>query len=482
VIPVGEWQPDLPGLAASQEALNVIPDSQGYRSFPSLEAISSAADARVQGFWAGESIAGASYDIAGTNNKLLLLVTGSTISWSDITKGATTYSCDSTEWWEFAQWGDRLISVNGKDAPQKYSLGSAANVDLGGSPPTAKHIAIVRDFVVLGNITSNPQRVQWSGINDYETWTGSATNLADSQDLLGDHGVVQKILGGEYGTIFMERAIYRMTFAGLPFIFQFDKIVDDIGALSPQSVVRVGDTVWFLGSEGFYMLSGAQVQPIGQGKIDRFFLDDLDASNAHRVQGLADPLNHIVMWCYPNTQASSGTPNRIILYNWAVNKWAHAEIDTEMLCRFVSPGYTLESLDNVSSSLDALPASLDDPAWMGGRLSYAAFNTSHVLSTFSGDALDATVDTQEVQPNPEGRAHCLSVRPIVDGGTTVSVRVGSRNLQTESVTLGTPVTQNSSGECPSRVNARYMRFRIQNSGNFSFIIGAKPTIRPEGTR
>ena len=40
------------------------------------------------------------------------------------------------------------------------------------------------------------------------------------------HGNIQAIVGGESaGVIFMEKAIYRMSYVGVPLIFQFDKIM-----------------------------------------------------------------------------------------------------------------------------------------------------------------------------------------------------------------------------------------------------------------
>jgi hypothetical protein len=479
LIPVDEWVPDMPAIGGSGEALNVIPDAMGYRALPALATYSGALAARCQGFIGAKSKAGVAYDIAGTAGGMYQL---NNVSWTDVTKGATTYSTSSGAFWEFAQWGDQVLSVNGTNAPQRLSLGASANVDLGGSPPVASHIAIVRNFVVLGNLASNPQTVQWSGIEAYDTWTGNQTNLADSQELVGEHGSVQRVVGGEYGLIFMERAIYRMTFAGLPYIFQFDKLGDPVGALAPQSVVSVGQQVWFLADSGFYVHNGVQAVPIGRGKVDRFFLSDLDESNVHRVFGAADPQNQIVMWIYPSTQSTGGNADSAIIYNWALNKWSRAEINTTILARFLSPGYTLDGLDSVSSSIDALPASLDDAAWMGGRVAFAAFDHSHRLSTFTGTALSATVDTKEIEPATNSRAHCTSVRPIVDGGTTVTSRVGYRNLPTEDPTYSGAVSVNTAGECPVRVNARYQRYRIQTSGDYSFIIGARPTIVPAGKR
>ncbi|BCV04958.1 MAG: hypothetical protein CM15mV95_300 [Caudoviricetes sp.] len=74
------------------------------------------------------------------------------------------------------------------------------------------------------------QRVKWSGINDSSTWTPSQATQSGFQDIVGSHGNIQAIVGGECCVIFMEKAIYRMSYVGVPLVFQFDKIADNLGA------------------------------------------------------------------------------------------------------------------------------------------------------------------------------------------------------------------------------------------------------------
>jgi hypothetical protein len=45
---------------------------------------------------------------------------------------------------------------------------------------------------------------------------------------------VQKVVGGEYGLVFQERAVWKMTYIGSPVIFQFDLIERSRGAFAPS--------------------------------------------------------------------------------------------------------------------------------------------------------------------------------------------------------------------------------------------------------
>ena len=107
------------------------------------------------------------------------------------------------------QFGEYVIAAGGTgEELQKWQLGTdTAFANLAGSPPKADFIAVVRDFVWVGNIDEGsgrvPFRVRWSGFNDIDGWT-TGTDQSDFQDL-PDSGAVTGLVGGEYCTILCER-------------------------------------------------------------------------------------------------------------------------------------------------------------------------------------------------------------------------------------------------------------------------------------
>ncbi|HZC82388.1 MAG TPA: hypothetical protein VE222_11870, partial [Nitrospiraceae bacterium] len=151
---------------------------------------------------------------------------------------------------------------------------------------------------------------------------------------------------------------------------------------------------------------------------------------------------------------------------------ALAQFNLETFVRFASPGYTLEGLDAVSSSLDALTPSLDSRTWTGGAQSLGAFDTSHKLNTLSGTAMSATVTTGEKQLTPGRRSRVAKTRPLVDG-LSASVALRTRNILSETASTGTAVAQDAFGNCPANSDARYHSATITTSGAFNFIQGAE---------
>ena len=294
-IPFAEWLPDLPTLGSGSPSIkNVIPGSAGYKQFLGLSVYSGALTAYSRGAVSMKDTSGTTYNFSGDETKLYSL---SGTTWSDVSKTAVgAYATASAEQWEFAKWGDKCIATNFTNNVQIKSLTSGNFGDLTGSPPKARHIAVVRDFVVLGNVGSVPNKIQWSGINDETAWTASAATQSDSQTLQGNGGDVQAIVGGDRGFVFQQHAIWQMTYIGSPVVFQLDQIEGSRGAFAPKSVIKVGSIIYFLADDGFYKLEGGSSVPIGANKIDKTFFNDLDSTNSHRINAIADISNKLIVW------------------------------------------------------------------------------------------------------------------------------------------------------------------------------------------
>ncbi len=491
-VPFGEWLPDLPIFTnpGATVVKNVVPDANSYRSFPNLAVYAASLGSACKGAIIARDTGGNYMQYVGDTSALYV---NAGMSWSNVTRLAGSYNTPSDDYWEFVQFGSRIIGVNGAnaDVPQAITAGAANFIDLPGAPPRARHIATIRDFVVLGNLSAtatSPQMVRWCAINNPDSWTADAATMADFQDLPGDGGWIQKIVGGEYGTIFQERAIYRMTFVGSPLIFQFDKIQTNIGAYAPQSVVNYRNVSFFLSEDGFYMFDGSNVTPIGNGKVDQTFFADLDVAFVHRVHAVVDATRKIVIWAYPGAGNTGGNPNRLLIYNWAYRRWSRIEdVNVELILRAITGTYTLDGLDAVNTNIDLLGASLDDAQWRTGNLLLAAFDGNHQLSMFNGSAMPATLETAEHQFNrgPDGLTYVTEVRPVAEGlSASLTLAVATRNVLTESATFATSVTPNSTGFASVRSTGRFHRFRLSTSNNsgFDHLSGVDVTGTEDGVR
>ena len=492
MIEFGDLQADLPSYKNSGALVvdNVLPLAKGYKSLAGFQALSGTglSNAAV-GLFTSFSASG-STNYAGDRSKLYQM--NSSLVFIDKSK-AGGYSNSTTEnerdFWAFTQFGTNIIATNFADNIQKFDEGTdSAFSDL--VALKAKYIAVIRDFVVAGYTNESSvaynQRVKWSGINDSSTWTPSQATQSGFQDIVGSHGNIQAIVGGESaGVIFMEKAIYRMEYVGTPLIFQFVKIADNIGAFAPKSVASYGNMVFFLAQDGFYKLTGGQqLTPIGNGKVDNFFFDDL-SSNLDGITSAIDPNNSIVVWSYRGSGATGTTNNKLLIYNYAVDKWSTGSgQDLEFIASASQEAFTtLESLD-VLGDLDNLPKSLDSYFYKEGIVGLAGFNSENKFGKFIANSLSATVDTTEFEGADGKRSTLINCRPIVDGTSNTSVTVTpiTRQSQLDTTTTGAVTSTNDTGTCPLRSTSRYHRIRVNVTGNFNTLSGVDIEARPEGGR
>jgi hypothetical protein len=390
----------------------------------------------------------------------------------------------STAQWQFVQFNSLVIAVQANAAPQVYDLSSAsAFVNLLGSPPQAAYVSVVGRFVVLSGLLSTPFRVQWSGLNSVNastSWT-SGVNSSDYQDL-PDGGIVRGVAGGEYGTIFQDQAIRRMTYApGSAVIFQIERIAEQKGLFAPYSVVRSGDKIFFHSAKGFHKIEpgGLPVQ-IGRERVDRTFFADLDKASPQLFIGAADPRSSRVYWAYKSASGTAGLYDKIIGYDDTLDRFFPVMMSGEYLLGVSQAGLTLESLDAISGSIDALVASLDSYS-TSVTPEIAQFSSEHKLGFFRGSNLEATCESAEVGTDGE-RIFIRGFRPITDAAVVYG-SCSSRETQQESATAGTEVLINSrTGRVDLRNSTRYSRFkaRIPAGTSWTFTAGVEPDVTTEG--
>lgn len=484
MIPFGEWRPDVSDTRAqhSKIATNVVPRGDGYGPFNSLSVLTTALPAACRGYFYARKSDGSVALFAGTSTKLYLL-NNTDFTWGDVSKGAGSYSTlSATAQWQFTQFNNYVIATQANDVMQVFEMGaSSAFADLGGSPPQAAYVTTVNRFLVASGLASYPYRVQWSGLNATTTWT-SGTNQSDYQDL-PDGGIVRGVGGGEAGLIFQEGAIRRMTYApGSPVIFQIERISEDKGIYGPYSLVRSGDRVFFLSAQGFHVVTpGTYPQPIGKEKVDRTFLADLDRGNLQLLIGASDPRSTRVYWAYKSNSGTSGLFDKVIIYDWSLDRWSTANVSGEYIASLSQPGITLENLDTLSSSLDALTASLDSYA-TSTVPELSAVNSDHKVAFFRGSYLEATIDTAE--HSEEGaRIFIRGFRAITDAPTFYGSASHRENMKA-APTYSDESAANDQGFCPQRVSTRYSRgrVRIPSGTEWTFASGIEPDAAGQGAR
>jgi len=472
----GEWMPDQPSVSgALTDAKNVVSQAIGYGPFPTPVTFSSSnAAENLTSLYAAKQPDGNTALFAAGLSKIYTVSGVGGIT--EVKTGMTTAAADRVR---FTQFGKVVISANNADRLQAWTLGTSTSfANLSATAPIAKFITVVRDFVVCANtFESSAQqqyRVRWSAINDETDWTENVNTQSDYQDI-PDGGQIVGIRGGEFGLVLLERAIHRMTYVGTPFIFQFDNISRGKGCMVSGSIAQYQGVTFFLSDDGFYMCDGQNVTAIGAEKVDRFFLQDASESDYGSMSAAVDPIRKLVIWNYKTVNGNRS----VLIYNFKTQKWTYGDAGTDFLAEASTSSVTLEQLDSISASIDALTTSLDSQLYVGGKYFLGGTLATRVM-TYTGASQTGVIATGDLDIG--ANSVVTLARPIVDNGSA-TVAIASRTLLNQGVSFNTAVAASSENRVPLRSAGRYHRLKVTPTGdNWDNAISVDVDITPQGVR
>lgn len=448
-----QWTPDLPsyGTKGLRVANNVYPGALGYRPVGSFVGDVGALPSACLGAAAFTSPEGTSSLIAGTATDLYRVFSG---AWSSIGSG---YSVQGDARWRFAQFGGIAIATNGADAMQKIDLKTGVASPLGGNPPRAKVLAVVKDFLVAGVVNGQTNQIAWCGINNAEFWT-YGQNQSDF-NISPSGGEINGLFGGEYGLILQRNRITRMEYTGGNEIFVINEISSNFGCVSVHSVVQHGQYGWFLSDNGFMMWDGSGLKPIGNERIDRYFLATYNRASWLKMSAAVDIRNQVVVWSMGDRQ---------FVYHWNLDKWTTVSLATEIVFAGVTRSISIDETDILVGANDdnldypgLLP--LDDESFKGGDAQFYVFNASHAMGRLTGPALEATITLADTEIANGRQTRVRAVRPDTDAVAGVTVDIACRARLGDAVTANSYSVLMPSGDMPVRESGRYARMTVKHA-------------------
>lgn len=481
-LPFGKFLPDIPPLQNPGviDAKNVLPAPVGYAPFPSFVALNAALPDRPLGARFGVSNDGSKFNFVGTETNLYQLNSG--LGWDNRSK---TSGYSGIEEWAFHDFGERMIAVAGQNAPVQYfDMGGTPTtfLDLPGSPPSAKVIGAVRDFVVLGDLgVDKPNVLAWSGFNNSEQWT-AGVNQSGEQRLLEGGGRIQAIASSSYGYVWCETAIYRLDYVGGQVVFNIQNVVPGRGTPAPRSVVQLGEDIYYYDNTGFrvFRRRGEATEPIGANILDKWFLARA-GGNEDAIVGVADPDSQIIYWSFRTT--SQDMFDCVLAYDITLDAFTYAVINHSLPVVYTRPGYSIDNIvDILPGSLDDHPdISLDSPDFRGGKPRLQIFNDEYRLGSFSGSTpLTAEITTGDMNVGGNMGVFTRQQFPMIEGVNRehVSVSIGARDSLGEPSVYSAQSPVSQFGFSGSVGFSKYLRYRTRINGPFETAYGIEVFGKP----
>ena len=231
-------------------------------------------------------------------------------------------------------WGEDLL-LNVYDGTPYYwdktlGLGSRAT-DLASQSGASDAPTITRRIMVsgadrhvvcfgcnpLGETDQDLLMVRWSDQEDPVDWTPTATNTAGSQRISSGSEIISAQKTRQEMLIWTDTSLHAMRFTGPPFTFGFSMLANNVSIIGPNAVTTVGDKVFWMDRENFYVYTG-RVQTIPCTLL-RYVFDDINLEQNFKCFAASNKMFDEVFWFYPS--ADSTEIDRYVKFNFTENTW-----------------------------------------------------------------------------------------------------------------------------------------------------------------
>ena len=231
-------------------------------------------------------------------------------------------------------WGEDLI-FNVYDGGPYYwdktlGLGArattfASQTGASGAPTITRRIMVsgtARHIVCFGcnpldETDQDLLMVRWSNQEGPFDWTPSATNTSGSQRISSGSEIISAQKTRQEILIWTDVNLHAMRFVGGEFVFGFSLLASNVSIIGPNAVVTVGDRVFWMDRENFYMYAGRlEVIPC---TILRYIFDDINLDQSHKCFAASNKMFDEVLWFYPSSDSSE--IDRYVKFNIAESTW-----------------------------------------------------------------------------------------------------------------------------------------------------------------
>ena len=392
------------------------------------------------------------------------------------------FTSGETRLWSQDNWGEDLV-LNVRDDNVFYwdaSLGLSARAtalssQTGASDaPTIARQVIVSDtdrhVICLGantisTTTQDLLLVRWSDQENAVDWTPTVYNTAGSMRLSSGSEIIAGAQTRQEPLIWTDSSLYSMRFVGPPFTFAFNLLGSNVSVLSANLVVSVGDRVYWMDTENFFVYVG-QIQTV-PCTILRYIFDDINLEQKLKFFAGSNRMFDEIFWFY--CSADSDDIDRYAKFNYLEGTW-----DIGSLSRTAWVDFGLFSKPRAA-----------------GTVSSSNYIYDHESGTTNdGTAMSSYIESSVFDIGDGNQFVAIrQIIPDIDitsaAGNGVDYVLKTRNYPGESLTTNsTNAVTSTTTKSDVRARSRSAVLRIQSSaGDVSWTLGdTRMEIQPDGRR
>jgi len=178
-----------------------------------------------------------------------------------------------------------------------------------------------RQIVAYGSsftLSPDPLLVRWCDISDFTNWVATATNQAGSYRIPTGSQIVAGVQASQQGLLWTDLDMWAMQYVGPPFVYGFNKVASNCGAISRHCVGQLNGVVYWMSQKQFFMSGGTGAQSIPCPIWDVIF-QNINTSYLSKVCCAVNSQFNEVTWYYPS--ALSTENDSYVKYNTVLQQW-----------------------------------------------------------------------------------------------------------------------------------------------------------------
>jgi len=234
--------------------------------------------------------------------------------------------------WTLDNFGQDLIACPAGGAVYYWQPGGQlqnAQIVGGNGPLVNSGIFVAmpeRQIIAFGSsftLAPDPLLIRWSDIDDFTQWNATPTNQAGSYRIPTGSKIVAAVQGPQQGLIWTDLDLWAMQYIGAPFVYGFNKIGSNCGAISRHCTGQLNGAIFWMSQKQFFMSMGSGPQSIPCPIWDVVF-QNINTSYLYKVAcGVNSQFNEVT-WYYPS--ASSTENDSYVKYNTVLQQWDYGSL------------------------------------------------------------------------------------------------------------------------------------------------------------
>ena len=175
----------------------------------------------------------------------------------------------------------------------------------------------------VGSNVQDPLLIRFSDQENPADWTPSTTNTAGDLRIGSGTEIVQAVETRQEILIFTDQGLHSMQFIGPPFTFGINRISENLTIRSPNAAIAIGDSVYWMGVDQFYVYRG-NVTPLNCTVKEKILTDINNEQSEKIFVGVNSGFGEI-WWFYPSLE--SDNIDKYVVYNYDMDIWYYGTLN-----------------------------------------------------------------------------------------------------------------------------------------------------------